>query len=123
MIFISLITKMSYRVLRVGELIKKELCPLIEKEIDRGPGTLITVTSVDVPKDLGMANVRISVYPEKEMTAMLKELEKAKGLFQTTLGKKLYIKPVPKLHFVEDHGLVNADIVDRELKKINGDKE
>lgn len=105
----------------MGELIKKELCPLIEKEIDRGPGTLITVTGVDVPKDLGVANIKISVYPEKEMPAMLKELEKTKGLFQTILGKKLYIKPVPKLHFVEDHGLINADTVDRELKKINGE--
>ena len=114
---------MSYRVLRVGELIKKELCPLIEKEIDRGPGTLITVTGVDVPKDLNMANIKVSVYPEKETDTIFKELEKAKGLFQTTLGKKMYIKPVPKLHFVEDHGLVNADIVDKELKKINEEEE
>jgi ribosome-binding factor A len=109
---------MSYRVLRVGELIKQELCLLIDKEINRRPDTLITVTSVDVPKDLNIANVRVSVYPESEMANILKELEKTKGEFQTILGKKLYMKPVPKLNFVEDHGLVNADIVDRELKKM-----
>ncbi len=109
---------MSYRVLRVGELIKKELCPLIEKEINRKPDTLITVTSVDVPKNLGVANVRISVYPESETVVMLKELDKFKGTFQTILGKNLYMKPVPKLNFIKDHGLINADIVDREIKKI-----
>jgi ribosome-binding factor A len=114
---------MSYRVLRVGELIKQELCPLIDKEINRKPDTLITVTSIDVPKDLGIANVRVSVYPESEMADMFKELEKAKGEFQTILGKKLYMKPVPKLNFVKDHGLVNADIVDKELKKMKeGDR-
>jgi ribosome-binding factor A len=30
----------------------------------------------------------------------------------------LYIKPVPRLHFVQDHGLANADSVDKALKQI-----
>jgi len=90
MTFISLIIKMSYRVLRVGALIKKELCPLIEKEIDRNPGTLVTVTSVDVPKDLNVANVRISVYPESDREEIFKELEKLRGNFKPSWGKTLY---------------------------------
>jgi len=114
---------MSYRVLRVGELIKKELCPLIDKDINHRPDTLITVVGVDVPKDLNVANVRVSVYPESDREEIFKELEKTKGEFQTVLGKKLYMRPVPKLNFVKDHGLVNADIVDRELIKMKEDKE
>ncbi|MCG8373107.1 MAG: ribosome-binding factor A, partial [Balneolales bacterium] len=52
---------MSFRVERLGELLKRDLGEIIQREF-QPDGTFVTVTSVRVTPDLSIAKVYLSVF-------------------------------------------------------------
>jgi len=104
----------GFRPLRVGVLIKKELSELIVRELDFG-GALVTITSVDVAKKLDHASVLFSVYPSKKFSEVKKILNSQTGRLQHLLLKKVNIKPMPRILFIEDHGVEKAAQVEKAL--------
>lgn len=99
---------------RVSDLIIEELNKIILKEIEVA-GSLITITDVEVLKDLSQATVKISVYPSEKSLEILKILEKKRGHFQYLLLRKINIKPMPQISFKIDVGLEKAAIVEKRL--------
>ena len=104
---------MNYRPLRVAGLIQEELALMIEREVDLEPGTLVTVTGVEVDKKLEHARVMVSVVPHANTETMLERLKQAQGTLQHLLLKKLNIKPLPRIAFYADLGAENADRVEK----------
>ena len=105
---------MNYRPLRVANLIRDELGMLIARELEF-PGTLVTITDIDVNKKMEIAHVRVSVLPSEKSTAVVKSLQAASGDLYYKLVRKLNIKPMPHLHFSVDHGPENAAAVEKAL--------
>jgi len=65
---------MSYRILKVNKLIKKELSEAILKEFDLPEGILLTITRVETSSDLSQARAYFSTLPEGKSKALLKLL-------------------------------------------------
>lgn len=76
---------------------------------------LATLTEVDVDKNLEGARVKVSVIPASGEKAVLTALTERAGYFQHLLLKKINIKPMPRIHFVIDHGPENAAKVEKIL--------
>ena len=106
---------MNHRPLRVANLIREELAMMIERELDIPPGTLLTVTEVEVSKKMDIAHVRVSVLPSAKTAAALKALQAARRDLQFALTRKLNIKPMPQIEFSIDHGPENAAAVEKAL--------
>jgi ribosome-binding factor A len=106
---------MKYRQMRVGDLIRKELSILIEREIETPLGSLVTISDVEVDKKYERALVMISVIPTSATETVMATLEKARGYLYHLLFKKLNIKPMPDIMFRLDKGLENAANVERML--------
>ena len=51
------------RILKINELLKRTLSEIIEKEIGRESGTLLTLTRTEVSDDLKTARVWLSIFP------------------------------------------------------------
>ena len=113
---------MSLRIQKVNELIKRELGKILLKEFDISKNILLTITRVETTGNLIESKVFISVIPEKETREILKLINKKIYNLQQILNKKLHIRPVPKIKFVEDKQLKQAleieEILGKESKKI-----
>ena len=110
----------SQRQLRVGELVKQNLGELFirnEAKIPTINSKLITVTEVRMTPDLKTA--RVYVIPlggidTKETVSVLTEYS---HLVRKALSKRLDIKFLPKLTFVEDNSFEYAEKIERLIKK------
>src|ERR1700716_2094436 len=89
---------MKHRLLRVNELLKRELSSIITREISFD-GALVTLNQVDVTPDLKHAHAYVSVLGVKERTAVIEKLEENRVVLQTALAKSVTLKYTPHLVF------------------------
>jgi len=95
---------MKHRLLRVNELLKRELSALIVREMDFGD-LLVTLHQVDVTPDLKSAHVYVSVLGENGRTNVIAELEEARAMLQHDLSKHVILKYTPHLIFHLDDSI------------------
>lgn len=111
-----------YRKDRVASLVQEELGKLLLREMEF-PGALVTITSVDVQKDLEIAHVHVSVLPSEKGDEVMKLLSKEQKHLQFLLLRKMNIKPMPVISFKLDKGLENAARVEKALLESNNKEE
>lgn len=110
--------KQFYRKDRVSELIRKNLAEILLRNIEV-EGALITLTEVDVNKDLDRAITKISVIPSEKADRVLEVLEKSRGYLQGMLNDKINIRPMPQIVFKIDKGVERAATVEKRLLENN----
>ncbi|VAW76554.1 Ribosome-binding factor A [hydrothermal vent metagenome] len=94
------------RTRRVGEQLQRELATLIRDEVRDPRVGMVSVSAVEVSRDLSHAKVFVSTLGEKEETTeLLKVLEGAAGYLRHLLGQSLNMRHVPQLQFKHDHSL------------------
>jgi ribosome-binding factor A len=117
----------SQRQLRVGELVKQNLGELFirnEAKIPSINSKLITVTEVRMTPDLKTARVYVIPLGGIETKETVRILTEYSHLVRRALSKRLDIKFLPKLTFVEDNSFEYAEKIERIIKKIKeNDKE
>ena len=117
----------SQRQLRVGELVKQNLGELFirnEAKIPTINSKLITVTEVRMTPDLKTARVYVIPLGGVETKETVKILTEYAHLVRKALSKRLDIKFLPKLTFVEDNSFEYAEKIEKIIKKNNkNDKE
>ena len=115
----------SQRQLRVGELVKQNLGELFirnEAKIPSINSKLVTVTEVRMTPDLKTARVYVIPLGGVDMEETVSALTEYSHLVRRALSKRLDIKFLPKLTFVEDNSFDYAEKIERLIKK-NNDKE
>ena len=111
----------SQRQLRVGELVKQNLGELFirnEAKIPSFNSKLITVTEVRMTPDLKTARVYVIPLGGIETQETVKILTEYSHLVRKALSKRLDIKFLPKLIFVEDNSFEYAEKIENIIKKI-----
>lgn len=94
------------RTRRVGEQIQRELAQLIQQEIKDPRLGMVTVSAVEVSRDLAYAKVYVSTLnPEQDMAQTLKVLGRASGFLRRELGRRMLLRIVPELRFVYDESI------------------
>ena len=115
----------SQRQLRVGELVKQNLGELFlrnEAKIPTINSKLITVTQVRMTPDLKTARVYVIPLGGIDTKEIVKILTEYSHLVRKALSKRLDVKFLPKLTFVEDNSFDYAEKIERLIRK-NNDKE
>jgi|TARA_B110000305_G_scaffold211040_1_gene245168 ribosome-binding factor A len=118
----------SQRQLRVGELVKQNLGELLirnEAKIPLINSKLITVTEVKMTPDLKTARVYVIPLGGIDTKETVKILTDYSHLVRKALAKRLDIKFLPKLTFVEDNSFEYAEKIERIIKKnkVNDEKK
>lgn len=97
------------RTQRVADQIQRELAMLILQEINDPRLSLVTVTAVQVSRDLAYAKVFITQHnDENEIKTTLKVLNKAAGFLRYHLAQKIDLRIIPELKFVYDASISNG---------------
>ena len=117
----------SQRQLRVGELVKQNLGEIFirnEAKIPVFNTKLITVTEVRMTPDLKTARVYVIPLGGIDTKESVRILTEYSHLARKALSKRLDIKFLPKLTFVEDNSFEYAEKIERLIKKNkDNDKE
>ena len=110
----------SQRQLRVGELVKQNLGQLFirnEAKIPSFNSKLITVTEVRMTPDLKTARVYVIPLGGIDTKETVRILTENSHLVRRALSKRLDIKFLPKLNFVEDNSFEYAEKIEKIIRK------
>ncbi len=110
----------SQRQLRVGELVKQNLGELLIKNEAKIPSInskLITVTEVRMTPDLKTARVYVIPLGGVDTKETVRILTENSHLVRKALSKRLDIKFLPKLTFIEDNSFEYAEKIEKIIKK------
>lgn len=99
---------------RVADQIQRELALLLQRETRDPRLTMLTVSGVEVTRDLAHARIYVSSLdaqaPEDDVVEGLRH---ARGFLRTQLAHKLRIRVVPELHFEYDTSALEGERLDR----------
>lgn len=92
------------RTRRVGEQLQRELAQLIRDEVRDPRVGLVTVSGVDVTRDLAHAKVYVATLGAgaEASDATVTALNSAAGFLRKLLSQRLRLRTVPALHFHYD---------------------
>ena len=110
----------NHRHLRVGELVKQNLGQIFlrnEAKIPLLNTKLVTVTEVKMSNDLKSARAYVIHLGGKETKKTVNILTEFSYLVRKALSKKLDIKFLPRLYFVEDKSFDYAERIEALIKE------
>lgn len=107
---------------RVAEEIKESLAQIIQYEVKdpRLSEALVTVSAVEVSRDLQNAQVHVSVLSDddEEADGVISALEHCKGFIKRQLGQVVTLRFMPELHFKLDTSGRHAARIQELLRQI-----
>jgi len=111
---------MKHRMLRVNEVIKRELSGILTREISF-EGALVTINHVDVSSDLKSAHVFVSVLGSETAQSVMNKLEEHRPAFQSELARRVTMKFTPHLIFHHDESIARGSRIVEILQQIDSD--
>jgi ribosome-binding factor A len=109
---------------RVNQLIREEISLLLQRELKDPRLGFVTVTEVDVAKDLRTAKVYVSVLgSEADWQASLSALEHARGFIRNWLTPRLRLRAIPHLTFHPDRSMAHAAHIQTVLEELRVNDE
>ncbi|TRX56541.1 30S ribosome-binding factor RbfA [Thalassomonas sp. M1454] len=118
---------------RVSQEIQREIAVILQREIKDPRLGMVTVSSVDVTRDLAYAKVFVTFFgdDEESVKQSVNILNDAAGYIRSLLAKTLRARIMPQLRFVYDKSLVEgvrmSSLVDQVIRdderKANQDEQ
>ena len=109
----------STRQLKISRLIQKDLGVIFQKESrNLFDGSLITVTKVQVSKDLSVAKIFLSLFMTADKPALLEKIRHQGREVRHMLAQRVHqqLRVMPELHFFLDDSLDYIENIDHLLK-------
>ena len=110
------------RIQRVNSLIQEELGNIILREIEFPQNTLVTITRVKTSANIFEASILISVLPSDKFKQVIKILNNSIYELQQLLNKRLKMRPMPRIKFMQETETISAGEIEgilEQLKKKN----
>ncbi len=109
---------------RVSDLLKKEISQLLLREVKDPHIGFITITDVEVSKDLQVANVYYTILgDEKQLRESAQALNRASRFIKRQLGKRLRMRYIPDIIFKYDHSLEYGNRIDDILSHLENSEK
>ena len=116
------LNQVSQRQLRVGEMVKQALSLIFikgEAKIPNLETNLITVTEVRMSPDLKSARAFVIPLGGKDSKKTVDLLKEFSHIVRKILSKKIEMKYLPKVSFVEDKSFEYAEKIEKLIKQAN----
>lgn len=96
------------RTQRIGDFLKRELATLIQFELRDPRIGMVSVTDVEVSRDLSHAKVFVTVLgkeSEEEAQESIEALNRASGFLRTQIAKTHNARTTPRMRFIYDSSI------------------
>jgi ribosome-binding factor A len=112
------------RIEKVNQQVKREIGEILQRELGDPRLQFVTITDVDVSRDLHNAKIQFSVLGERhQVQAARKGLEGAKGMIRKLLGERMNMRYTPELSFIYDPSIEISARIEKTLKEIRDEHE
>ncbi len=108
---------------RVADVVQKAIAHLLQQKAHDPRFQSVTITAVDVSRDLHQAKVCVTLREADEVDSILKALKNASGYFRSELAKDVILRSVPKLTFIYDKSVSHGHRISNLLNDIKLPKE
>lgn len=110
----------STRQKKVARLLQKELAEILrQKTTELARGKMITVTTVRVSPDLGIAKIYLSIFPSDDSGEALERVRENTPRIRNDLGSRVrhQLRVIPEIAFYLDDSLDYIDNIDSLLNE------
>lgn len=110
---------------RVADFLRKELSILIQREMRDPRVAMVSITDVEVSRDLSHAKVYLTVLgcdSKEDAKEPVKVLNGAAGFLRSQLAKGSTMRTTPTLRFYFDESQLRAGHIEKLLHDIRSDK-
>lgn len=107
------------RARRVSELIRRELADIMLTRLGDPRLSLVTITAVEVSKDLKYARVFVTQLNQGD--TVLETLNKASRFLSRELSSRLTMKVSPELRFEYDYSVERGTALSKLIENVNKD--
>ena len=97
---------------RVAGQLRRDLAKLIQHEIKDPEVGFVSLSDVEVTRDLSHAKVFITVFDPEKAKSSLKALRRAAPFLRSRLAHGLRMRHVPELHFHHDDSVEQGSHID-----------
>jgi ribosome-binding factor A len=97
---------------RVAGTLRRELAQLVQLELKDPEVGFVSISDVEVSRDLAHAQVFVTVFNPDQAASSLRALNRAAGFLRRRLGREMRIRAVPELHFVHDTSVETGQRMD-----------
>jgi len=97
---------------RVSGQLRRELAQLIQSEVKDPAVGLVSVSDVEVSRDLSHAKVYVTVFNASDAANNIRALKRAAGFLRSRLGQELRMRNIPQLHFLHDDSVEKGQHMD-----------
>ena len=112
------------RATRLADQIQRDLADLIRLEVRDPRVGLVTITTVEVTRDLSHARVFVTSLTETAAAESVQALTHAAGFLRSRLAQTLKLRTIPELHFVYDasveRGVRLSKLIDEAVQSGSG---
>ncbi len=110
------------RIDKVNQFLKREISQIILREFNDPRFQFITITHVEVSKDLRHAKVYFSVLcDEKQIKKVTEGLQNVRGLVRKFIGKSITFRFTPEINFVYDASIQYGARIEEKIKEIRNE--
>lgn len=105
---------------RVADQLQRELALLIQREVKDPRLGMVTINSIDVSKDLSVADVYVTVMGKdsaEEVKPSVEVLNHAAGFLRNQVARVMTLRITPKLRFHYDTSVVQGHYLSRLIDK------
>jgi ribosome-binding factor A len=112
------------RIGRVSEEIRFQVSMILHKDLHDPRIGFITITRVDISPDLRSASIYFTTIKKPgTFEDTLKALKASRGFIRSQLAKRMSIKFVPKITFINDASWVETNRIDEIIDMLYKEKE
>jgi len=102
---------------RVAAQLHREIAQIIQQDVKNPAVGFVSVSEVNVTRDISMARVYVTVFDAEEAAVSIKALNKAAGFIRKQVGHKMRMRYVPELRFFHDSSVETGARVDELIAK------
>lgn len=102
---------------RVAGQLRRDLAKLILQEIKDPEVGFVSLSDVEVTRDLSHAKVFITVFDPEKAKESLNALHRAAPFLRNRLASRLRMRHVPELHFLHDDSVEQGSHIDQLIAK------
>ncbi len=105
------------RIKRINEMIKREISTMLLEEMRDPRLKFVTITGVEVSKDLQHAKVFYS-FLGNDKEGVEQALENARGFVRRLVGQRVIMRYTPEIQFLYDKSIEYSDRIEQTLEEI-----
>ena len=105
---------------RVAGQMRRELAQLIQREVEDPKVGFVSVSDVEVSRDLAHAKVFVTVFDPQQAKESIRALQHAAGFLRRRLGQEMRMRNIPELHFHHDASVETGRRMDELIARAVG---